>query len=211
MRRRLGLVLAVLAFVAVACHSSENFTTATGVKVHWQQNVPGSLQRTVEVVVPAQYATSSFMYAVNAAVLQANRSPYLDFVIDVPNMTPSSCPNHCILVRRANLAYPTVGVTSLGWDGGGHMYGMAVRVTIDTDPMTQATLNKVACHEIVGHGAGLKHSSDGTPGPCQNGQLTSVDLNNIAAAHNHRDRIYAGGGGAPPTRHTIIESGRSMP
>jgi hypothetical protein len=192
MTRRLALIAFVL--ILAACHSSTNYTTATGIKVHWQQNVAGSLERRVDVIVPAQYASSAMMQAVNTAVVQANRSPFIHMTIDVPNVAPASCPDrHCIIVTRAQLAYPTLAVTGTGWNADGHMYGIASRVRIDSDPIPQAVFNNVGCHEIAGHGDGLDHSTDGTQGPCQSAVLTTVDLDNIAAAHRHPDALFGGG------------------
>jgi hypothetical protein len=182
-------LLVLLAVIVAAC-SSTNYKTADGRLVHWQQNRAGSLERQVTVIVPAQYASDgSFMSAVNVGIQQVNRSPYLNYVLHVPNVAPTSCPNHCILVTRAALAYPVIGSTSTGWNSAGHMYGMASKVRISTVAMTQNVKNNLLCHELF-HTAGLGHGD--TQGPCVNAIATDWDLALVRNAHIHADPIYVG-------------------
>jgi hypothetical protein len=166
------------------------------VKVHWQQTSSATLEREITVIVPAEYAYSSTMYAVNNAVLQANRSPYLHLTIHVPNVAPVSCPTtHCVIVTRADLPYPNVEKTTWGWNSAGHMYGIAARVILDSVqanglPHPTNVLVNAGCHGIAGHAMGLSHGD--IEGPCQGGKLTGTDLANIAAAHRHRDAVVYG-------------------
>jgi len=182
------LLLIPLLVVIAAC-SSFNYATADGKLVHWQQNRAGSLERQITLIVPAQYASDgSFMTAVNAGVQQVNRSPYLNYVIHVPNTAPTNCPNHCVLVTREALPYPYLAITGTGWDSKGHMYGMASKVRVTTVPMTQNTKNNLMCHELY-HSAGLSHGT--TQGPCVNGVATDWDVALVRNAHMHSDPIFA--------------------
>jgi hypothetical protein len=183
-----GLVLAV-AIVAVGCHSSDPIRTANGSVVHWRSTTSGDPVRRITVVVPAAHATSSTMQAVNAAVQQANRTFNVRLAIHVPATLPATC-KACIFVTRGPLPYPTVAKTSFGYDSNGHMYGIAARVVLDNSrPHGQQVLNNAGCHEIAGHGLGLAHANDGSPGPCREGRLTSHDLGLLNKAHAHADRI----------------------
>jgi hypothetical protein len=190
MSRRTAILALVILALAAACHSSEPIIV-NGHRVHWLQSDAGSLQRRIDLVVPAALASDgSFMRGLNAGVLQANRSPYVEIAFDVPNgAAPTVCPDrHCITVARRpmNGAY-----ARLGFDGAGHIYGRGGEIGFDSAPWPAAMLANAACHELF-HVLGLAHSSDGTPGPCQAGVATTVDLANVRVAHAHGDRtIYA--------------------
>ena len=105
MRRRLLLGLAAVAIVCglAACDSSTTID-ADGAGpgtalVHWQQNVPGSMERVVRVYVD-QAIPAPIRQAVNVAAAQADRSPFLDFAVFVVAALPTACaaPTHCITV-----------------------------------------------------------------------------------------------------------------
>jgi hypothetical protein len=192
-RLRLGLAAVLAVLVLAACDSSTTID-ADGAgpgtaMVHWQQNMPASKERVIGVYVDQATASPALIQAVNVAVAQGDRSPYLDFQALLVPALPADCPAplHCITVT----ARPGVNgaVNAFGWGAGGHMYGLASRVTFDANPWpSQAVLDNGACHEIVGHGSGLDHSTDpNTQGPCQSARLTDVDLRNIATTHNHLD------------------------
>jgi len=195
MRKRLLLGLAaVTAVLTLAACDSSTKIDADGAGpgtawVHWQQNVPGSTERVVRVYVDQATTTPAIRLAVQRAVAQGDRSPVLDFQYLPVATLPASCaaPAHCITVRGQ--AGINGAVTGFGWGAGGHMYGLAARVTFDTNPWpTQAVLDNAGCHEVVGHGSGLDHSTDpNTQGPCQSAQLTAVDLRNIAQTTGHLD------------------------
>ena len=89
MRRLVAAVALML--VAVAC-TSVNYTTSTGILVHWRQTGV-SQDRTVRVLVPAVLASDGqFMRSMNHAVEAWNVSPYLNLVLDSPNTVPADCP-----------------------------------------------------------------------------------------------------------------------
>ena len=99
-------------------------------------------------------------------------------------------------------------VNAFGWGSKGHMYGLASRVTFDSNPWpSQAVLNNAGCHEIAGHGAGLDHSVDpNTQGPCQAAVLTAVDLRNIATTTGHVDSpLWAAAAPAPAPAPDVVE------
>jgi len=198
-------LLVVVVLLAVACHPSDNFTTSTGQLVHWQQNVPNSLERRITLVVPATLASDgSFMRGINSGMLQANRSPYVATVLHVPNGSQATCPTapgtHCVRVFRAPM---NGAVAYVGWSSTGHMFGAAARLGFDSAPWTAAVLANAVCHELF-HALGLKHSSHGTPGPCQGGIATDWDLALVRNAHNHPDPLYTG------TITTATSSGRRL-
>jgi hypothetical protein len=201
MRKLLGVL--VVSLVLAACHSSENYKTADGKLVHWQQTAPATHTRTIHLVVPAQYASDgSFMQAINHGVQQARRSPYINMLLDVPNVAPTDCPDrHCILVGRRSM---NGGLTSTGWNSDGHIYGLGARIWLDSAPWNQNVLNNAVCHEFF-HALGLAHSSDGTQGPCQ-GTATDTDLANVKAAHAHFDpQLY------PSTSSAALTEGAKAP
>lgn len=193
MRRITLLAVAVAVVALVACDSSRPIDadgTGPGTDlVHWQQNVPGSRERVIRVYVDRTTTSPALRHAVAIAVAQGDRSPFLDFQTFDVSVLPTSCPapTHCITVT----SQPGINgaVTAFGWGAGGHMYGLAARVTFDANQWpSQEVLTNAACHEIVGHGSGLDHSIDpNTQGPCQSAVLTDVDLDNIATTHDHLD------------------------
>jgi len=189
----LGLATAAGALLLAACDSSTKID-ADGAGpgtawVHWQQNVPASKERVIGVYVDQATTTPPIQLAVQRAVAQGDRSPYLDFQMFVVAALPTDCaaPTHCITVRGQ--AGINGAVNGFGWGADGHMYGLASRVTFDSNPWpSQAVLDNAGCHEVVGHGSGLDHSVDpNTQGPCQSAVLTDADLKNIATTHNHLD------------------------
>jgi hypothetical protein len=200
--RRALLVFVVLftliagANIASASHSSDPIITGSGGTVHWVQSVEGGtvhrngrvrapLERIIHFIVPSDLMTDPmFAEAMNHAVAQGDRSPYIDMVLDTPAVAPTDCPDrHCITVYRASM---NGAVASMGWDAQGHMYGRAVNVGFDSGTWERTSLLNAACHEIAGHGLGLAHSSHGVQGPCV-GTLTDHDLNLINTAHAHKD------------------------
>jgi hypothetical protein len=189
MKRRTALAVLAVVVLAVACHSSEPFMV-NGHRVHWQQTHASTLERRIDLVVPRTLTgDTAFMRGLNAGVAQVNRSPYIRLDVHVVRVAPSVCLNrHCITVvrRSMNGAY-----ARLGWNSAGHIYGRGAEIGFDTAPWSPAVLANAACHELY-HTLGLAHSSDGTPGPCQGGVATAVDLDNVRLAHNHRDRIIYG-------------------
>jgi hypothetical protein len=197
--------IAVLAIVvlAAACHSSEP-VIVNGHRVHWLQSDAGSLERRIDLVVPAALASDgAFMRGLNAGVLQANRSPYVEIAFDVPNgAAPTVCPDrHCITVTRRPMNGAYAG---LGYDGTGHIYGRGAEIGFDSAPWPASLLANAACHELF-HALGLAHSSDGTPGPCQAGVATAVDLDNVRLAHNHRDATVYGSTKARPLKLRTVD------
>lgn len=203
--RRLAWVLVVIAALlapllspspASADHSSDPIITGSGATVHWMQSAEGatvrrngrlvaSLERRIHVIVPAEYASDGeFMHAINHAVQQGDRSPYIDMILDVPAVAPTNCPDYqCITVYRQPM---NGAVASMGWDPQGHMNGRAV--TVGFDIQNGAWLLGAACHEIAGHGLGLAHPGhEPVWGPCRDTTLSDHDLNLINTAHAHKD------------------------
>jgi hypothetical protein len=196
MRKRLFAVLAaVLTVLGLAACDSSTTIDADGsgpgtALVHWQQNVPGSRERVIDVYAEQATTSPALQLALQRAVAQGDRSPFLDFRLTIVPTLPTSCaaPQHCITVRGV----PGINgaVNGFGWGAGGHMYGLASQVRFDSNPWpSQAVLDNAACHEVVGHGSGLGHSVDpNTEGPCQAGVLTAADLKNMATTHNQLDQ-----------------------
>jgi hypothetical protein len=195
MNKKFLLILLPLLLLLAACRSSEPIDSDPGpatAYVHWQQNVQGSLERQIEVIVPAQFASDgNFMSAVNVGMQQANRSPYINTVLNVPNTLPTSgclSLSHCVTIQRKVM---NGGLTSFGWGAGGHMYGRAASIWIDSNPWNLNVLKNALCHELY-HALGLAHSKDGTQGPCQDAIATSVDLANIKLTTAHFDVVFGG-------------------
>jgi len=196
MNKKFLLVLLPVLVLLAACRSSEPIDadgTGPGTAlVHWQQNVEGSLERQIEVIVPAQFASDgNFMSAVNVGMQQANRSPYINTVLNVPNELPTSgclSLSHCVVIQRRVM---NGGITGFGWGSSGHMFGRAAMVWIDSNPWTLNVLKTALCHELY-HALGLAHSKDGTQGPCQSAVATDVDLANIKLTTAHFDPVFNG-------------------
>jgi len=195
MNKKLLLVLLPVLLIVAACRSSEPIDSDPGpatAYVHWQQNVQGSLERQIEVIVPAQFASDgNFMSAVNAGMQQANRSPYINTVLNVPNELPTSgclSLSHCVVIQRRVM---NGAITGFGWGSGGHMFGRAAMVWVDSNPWNLNVLKNALCHELY-HALGLAHSKDGTQGPCQDAIATSVDLANIKLTTAHFDPVFSG-------------------
>jgi hypothetical protein len=198
--RRLPLIAAVA--LAAACSSTLTFS-ADGTPVHWQQNVAGSLERRIDVVVPAAIAVDpAFARGLDAGIAQANRSPYLQLTLVIRPTCRTG--RHCITIARAPM---NGAVAAVGWDDHGHIYGHGASLTFDSAPWPPAVLANATCHELY-HAAGLDHGDE--PGPCQSGIATDVDLANVATATGHPDPVLYASATRGPTLHVVAHDTRAQ-
>lgn len=172
MKKILVLATALIAFFALsACDSS----TTTG--HHWRRS---SGEQTV-VVVNIKPGAEVLRPAIENSVQDWDRNPRIRVVIR------DQCQDgqNCVPIRgeRRNGGIATRGVTAEK-----HILtGTGTFIIFDNSSgQDLAQLQNGVCHEL-GHIFGLDHSSDGTQGPCQNGNPTQHDQDLVTENHNHVD------------------------